>query len=70
MATVSPAPAVRRPVVPRWLVEFVGDLGDLAAFGGEVFRWAVRRPGRMPGRKPPYLRRFSAVSFGSITTEV
>ena len=31
---------------------------------------AVLAPGRMPGRKPPYLRRFSAVSSGLNTTEV
>src|SRR5262245_61886809 len=46
MATVSSAPARRRLRVPRWLLEFLGDLGDLAAFASRVFAWAIHRPGR------------------------
>jgi phospholipid/cholesterol/gamma-HCH transport system permease protein len=46
MATVSSATAARRLRLPRWLEEFLGDLGDLAAFSGRVFSWAWHRPGR------------------------
>jgi phospholipid/cholesterol/gamma-HCH transport system permease protein len=44
MATVS-VPAPRR-LVPSWLTNFLGDLGDLTAFGGRVLAWTARRPGR------------------------
>jgi phospholipid/cholesterol/gamma-HCH transport system permease protein len=43
---VSPAPAGRRPVLLRWLLNALGDLGDLTSFTGRVFAWAVHRPGR------------------------
>ena len=46
MATVSSAPAARRLALPRWLERFLGDLGDLTAFGGSVLAWTARRPGR------------------------
>src|SRR3984957_16844467 len=46
MATVSPAAAGRRLALPRWLVNFLGDLGDLTAFAGRVFVRAFGRPGR------------------------
>jgi len=46
MATVSPVPAERRLPLPRWLINLLGDLGDLTVFGGRVFAWVMHRPGR------------------------
>lgn len=46
MSTASPATVRRRPAVVRWLVNLLGDLGDLTAFAGRVFAWAAHRPGR------------------------
>jgi phospholipid/cholesterol/gamma-HCH transport system permease protein len=33
-------------VLLRWLLNALGDLGDLTSFTGRVFAWAVHRPGR------------------------
>jgi phospholipid/cholesterol/gamma-HCH transport system permease protein len=45
MATVSPPSARRWLVLPRWLENYLGDIGDLTAFGGRVLAWTFRRPG-------------------------
>jgi phospholipid/cholesterol/gamma-HCH transport system permease protein len=42
----SPVPVRRRPAAVRWLINGLGDLGDLTAFGSSVLAWTFHRPGR------------------------